>query len=496
MQDILSFCTPESVGVSSKAISDFIDDLNRRKLTMHSCIIMRHGKVCAEWYAEPFVQDELHRMYSTSKTFSSMALGILIGDGRVRLTDKICDYFPEYCPENMHEWIAETTVREALMMSCSHTKGTYGMADDNFVSNHFTKPCEHPSGTLFVYSTSASNCIASIVEKISGKPMMEFLKDRALREIAFSEKADCVQMPQGGAWGGSGVLCSTRDLARFALLVYNDGYANGKQLLPKDYVREAKSFQIDNNLSGHLDNLHGHGYGYQIWRIFENGYGFLGMGGQVALSFPDYDLIYCMTGDVQGALNSYMPFTDALYYNILKTLKKYDTTDVLPENPEAMVELNAKMKDFSIPLPNGKMRSAFADKIHGKVYKTEDNPMQIDSFYLTFGDNDGVFHYHTPRGDKEIPFGFGEYIISEFPETHYSGRRIHVPLERGYRSMSAAAWSEEHKMVVRTYIIDDFFGNATITFSFKNNYATVYMSKKAEGFLDEYQGEMTGRLDE
>ena len=302
-------------------------------------------------------------------------------------------------------------------------------------------------------------------------------------------------MPQGGSWGGSGVLCSTRDLARFALLVYNDGYANGKQLLPKDYVREAKSFQIDNNLSGHLDNLHGHGYGYQIWRIFENGYGFLGMGGQVALSFPDYDLIYCMTADVQGDPNGYIPFTDALYYNILTTLKKHDTIDLLPVNPQANAELNAKIEGFAIPLPNGKVSSSFAGKVCGNVYKTKDNPMQIDYFYLTFEKNKGIFHYHTPRGDKKISFGFEEYIISEFPETHYSGRRMHTPLGRGYRSMSAAAWSEEHKLVVCTYVIDDFLGNLTITFSFKKNLATVYMSKKAEGFLDEYQGEMTGCLD-
>ncbi len=494
MKDILEFATPEAVGVSSAAISDFIDDVVRRKLAMHSCIIIRHGKVCAEWYAPPFKQDELHRMYSTSKTFSSMALGILIGDGKVRLDDLVSDYFPEYCPADMHEWIKNTTIRDALMMATSHTKGTYGIADTNYVSNTFTKPCEHPSGSMFIYDTNASNCIASIVERVSGQKMMDFLLDRALREIGFSENTDCIEMPQGGAWGGSGVLCSTRDLARFALLVYNDGYANDKQLLPRDYVIAAKSKQIDNNLSGHYDNLHGFGYGYQIWRIFENGYGFLGMGGQVALSFPEHDLIYCMTSDVQGNPQGYIPFTEALYYNILKTLKKGDTATALPENSAAYDALKRKMESFSLPRPFGNSTSTFADKVSGKVYKAYENPMQISEFYLTFSKNEGTFNYKTPRGDKKIRFGLFDFITEEFPETHYYGRKMHVPLGRGYRSMSMAAWSEEHRLSLRTYVIDDFFGNMTITFAFKGDLVTVNMFKKAEGFLTEYQGEMVGKI--
>jgi hypothetical protein len=303
-------------------------------------------------------------------------------------------------------------------------------------------------------------------------------------------------MPQGGAWGGSGVLCSTRDLARFALLVYNDGYANGKQLLPRDYVIAAKSKQIDNNLSGHYDNLHGFGYGYQIWRIFENGYGFLGMGGQVALSFPEHDLIYCMTSDVQGNPGSYISFTEALYYNILKTLKKGDTAAALPENVTAYDTLKQKMESFSLPRPFGNSTSTFADKVNGKVYKANENPMQISEFYLTFSENEGTFHYKTPRGDKKIRFGLFDFITEEFPETHYYGRKMHVPLGRGYRSMSMAAWSEEHRLSLRTYVIDDFFGNMTITFAFKGDLVTVNMFKKAEGFLAEYQGEMVGKIKE
>ena len=216
MKDILEYASPEEVGIPSSAIADFIDDIQARRLMTHSFIIIRHGKVCAECYCPPFKADELHRMYSTSKTFASMALGILVDEGKVGLEDKVADYFPEYCPANMHQWIKELTVREALVMSTCNAKRFYTVKDENFVSHMFNIEPEHLSGTLFNYSTNATNAVSAIVEKLTGMPLLEFLKERALLEIGFSPDSHVIEMPQGGSWLGSGVLCSTRDLARFA----------------------------------------------------------------------------------------------------------------------------------------------------------------------------------------------------------------------------------------------------------------------------------------
>ena len=206
MKDILEFATPEEVGIPSSAISDFIDDIQARALMTHSFIIIRHGKVCAEAYCPPFKQDEFHRMYSTSKTFASMALGILVGEGRVKLDDRIGDHFPEYCSDKTHEWIKNITVRECLMMSTANAKMHYNMRSPNFVSHMFDLEPEKLSGVMFDYSTNATNIVTAIVEKLTGMPLLEFLKERALLEIGFSPDSKVVEMPQGGSWCGSGVL--------------------------------------------------------------------------------------------------------------------------------------------------------------------------------------------------------------------------------------------------------------------------------------------------
>ena len=102
---VLKTTTPESVGISSKVIREYIESLIERGVNLHSFLVMRDGKICAEGYCPPYTEDKLQRMYSISKTFSSAAIGMMVTEGRIKLSDKITDYFPEYVPENPHKYL-------------------------------------------------------------------------------------------------------------------------------------------------------------------------------------------------------------------------------------------------------------------------------------------------------------------------------------------------------------------------------------------------------
>ncbi|MCQ2446127.1 MAG: serine hydrolase, partial [Clostridia bacterium] len=95
-KDILTFTSPAAAGVSPKCVSTFLDDVRARELALHSFVFLRHGKVFAEGYAAPFKEGEFHRMYSVSKTFVSMAVGALIGEGKLSLDDPVSKYLPEF----------------------------------------------------------------------------------------------------------------------------------------------------------------------------------------------------------------------------------------------------------------------------------------------------------------------------------------------------------------------------------------------------------------
>ena len=71
------------------------------KTDIHSVVVLRHGKVIGEIYPAPFAPEYRHTMYSCSKTFVGAAVGLAIADNRLRLTDRVAAFFPEFLPDSV-----------------------------------------------------------------------------------------------------------------------------------------------------------------------------------------------------------------------------------------------------------------------------------------------------------------------------------------------------------------------------------------------------------
>ena len=90
---------PEVVGIDSLWIKNFLDRLESCHLPRHSFILMKDDKIVAESYYAPYKADTLHRMFSITKSFVSVAIGLLAEEGKLSLDDKIVSFFPEKLPE-------------------------------------------------------------------------------------------------------------------------------------------------------------------------------------------------------------------------------------------------------------------------------------------------------------------------------------------------------------------------------------------------------------
>ena len=78
---------PEVEGVPSGALIALMDSLmGLPKTDIHSVMVLRHGKVIAEIYPEPFAPEYRHTVYSCSKTFVGAAVGLAISENRLRLS--------------------------------------------------------------------------------------------------------------------------------------------------------------------------------------------------------------------------------------------------------------------------------------------------------------------------------------------------------------------------------------------------------------------------
>src|SRR5688572_32934800 len=87
--------TPEAEGVSSTAILNFIDAFSSSKHEPHSIMILRHGKVIAEGWWNPYRADLVHTMYSVSKSFTATAVGFAVAEKKLSVTDKVVGFLPE-----------------------------------------------------------------------------------------------------------------------------------------------------------------------------------------------------------------------------------------------------------------------------------------------------------------------------------------------------------------------------------------------------------------
>ena len=89
---------PEAEGVASEGIIQFIDALESENNEMHSFVILRHGKIISEAWWSPYGKNLRHIMFSVSKSFTSVGVGIAIEEKKLKLTDKVYTFFPSRCP--------------------------------------------------------------------------------------------------------------------------------------------------------------------------------------------------------------------------------------------------------------------------------------------------------------------------------------------------------------------------------------------------------------
>ena len=265
MAEVFTYASPESVGIPSAEIEACIRELEAQELYMHSFMVIRYGKIVAEGYWKPFDKDFRHRMYSVSKSFVTGAIGLLLEEEKIKLSDRVCTYFPEYPEESLHPYVKDTTIRDLLIMATPYEL-SYSFEITEWVESFFTGKPNKPAGTVFCYDTTASFMLNVLVERITGKPYMEYLYDKILYKLDFSQNVKCIKSPDGYSWGGSGVLCTTLDLAKYAYIFLKGGKVNGEQLISESFVKEAISKQIESDTFGHGGNIYtAMGYGYQIY---------------------------------------------------------------------------------------------------------------------------------------------------------------------------------------------------------------------------------------
>ena len=486
---------PEEVGIPSEKIHEFISTIEKRGAIMHSMIITRYGKTVLEKYWAPFHRDFNHRMYSSTKSYTAIGIGLLEEEGKISLDEKLVDIFPEKIETEISDYLKEQTVRQLLTMTTvGNPVNWFQDGDPDRVHLYLNKhPNQHPAGTVWEYDSAGSQVLATIVEKRSGMELLAYLKSKLFNKMGTFQNAKILKTRNGDAWGDSALLCTTRDAVSFAQLLMDGGVWNGERLMNESFVRTATSKVVDNK-SSWRPGCYTHGYGYQIWRTEQNGFSFLGMGDELTIALPDRGIIISTTADHQGTDNLIRNIMVNAFFDIIVNNTK-DTP--LAPNPEAYAALEERTKDLKLRALEGMPDSDFREKLSGTTYVCEPNPMGITEFTFTFsGKDEGELRYVNAQGEKVIPFGVNHNVFGKFPQLGYSNEFGGLRTTDGfmYNDAVSLAWLEEKKLMLFVQIIDQYFGLMSAVFAFRDNYAAAQFAKVGEDFLGEYQGNFNARI--
>lgn len=365
--------SPESLGVDPAAVSAFVDAVEAKVGGLHSFMLLRKGQVAAEAWWTPYAPEHPHVLYSLSKSFCSTAVGFAVAEGKLKVDDSVISFFPDQLPAIVSENLRAMKVRHLLSMSTGHDKDatgpTTGAADGNWPKAFFALPVEHAPGSKFVYNSAATYMCSAIVQKLTGKPIVEYLKPRLFDPLGI-EGATWETDPKGVNTGGWGLKVKTEDIARFGQCYLQKGKWNGKQVVSEAWVAEATNKHIENGTSPTSD--WNQGYGYQFWRCRHGAYRGDGAFGQYCVVMPEQESVLAITsglGDMQAVLN-------CVWDHLLPGIGVDSKTEI--------GELRRKLKALEVHAPVGKPTSPMAAQVSGKTFRLDSNPEKIEAVSFSF----------------------------------------------------------------------------------------------------------------
>ena len=454
---------------------------------MHSLIIMRGNNICMESYYKPYDNNSLHRMFSMTKSLVSLGIGCLYGEHKLSLDDHIVDYFKDKLPQNgAYDYMKMLTIRDMLTMRTCHDSTTYKTAGiTDWVGSFFTVKPVHAPGTQFSYDTSSTHVLGALIERLSGMRLIDYLKEKFLNELGFSEDTFILPDPCGIPMGGSGICARPVDMLKIIYLISKDGVYNDKQLIPADYIKAARMKQSDPyGKSGTLEEMQG--YGYQIWITRNGGYALYGMAGQLALYVPDKDIYMVTTADTLGRQGGVQCIYDAFWEEIYNKID--DETSINNETDAQLAEYNTFINSRELFCLKDSTASSYENLINNVTYVCDENVCNMTAVKVTIHNADnastdtnnttrkwGTITYTNETGTHSIDFGFGYNIVSEFPIYNF-------------RCAASAVWKCDNNLLIKIQIIDSAIGNLYISLSYKDNYASVFLKKYEETFFNEFNG--------
>jgi CubicO group peptidase (beta-lactamase class C family) len=292
---------PEAQGVDSRQLAGLFERIAESGYAIDSVTIVRHGAIVADAYAAPHEPQDLHAVYSCTKSVVSTLIGIAIDKNLVAGVEvPLLDLFADVTVENSDADKEALTLEHALIMSTGmgsqdsylyRWRGLTAMREsDNWTAHALSFPMVAEPGTRFDYSNTASYLLSSALQRTTGMTAAEFADQHLFGPLGITDY-EWTESPEGVNIGWSDLALAPRDMAKIGYLMLRNGEWEGARIVSGEWVAAATREHI---AAGTLSD----GYGYQWWVNSVGYFMALGYAGQYIVVLPEQDAVVVFTSDL------------------------------------------------------------------------------------------------------------------------------------------------------------------------------------------------------
>ncbi len=282
--------TPEDAGLNDA----FMESRHAamEEIGTMSSLIVRHGVIADEYYADGYDEKTVFPVHSASKTITGALTGIAIDEGLLEGVDvPVAPFFPEMEESGRYEGL---TVGHLLTntsgIASTESRWYEWQSSPDWLQYLFELPIEAAPGQTFHYSTGNTHLLSAILEQVTGERLFDYAKEKIFDPVGLVSVRLHTD-PQGIGDGWNGFSMTARDMALFGQRLLNKGSVNWEKVIPAEWVEEMSSVQVARGGAG-TD------YGYQTWvHTFAGHDGFYayGFGNQYIFVIPDLELVITFT---------------------------------------------------------------------------------------------------------------------------------------------------------------------------------------------------------
>ena len=295
--------TPEMQGMDPAKLMIADEFVRQRLPDAYSLLVVRNGYLVFEKYYAKGHPDRYAVVHSVTKSVMATLIGIALEKGYLKNVDQhMADYLPSYFTDEMDPRKRDITIEHLLTMSAGFKWDDWGPELYDFIWSEdpagyaINRAQVNDPGTVFNYNSSISHLLSVILTKASDTTTFEFADHHLFKPLGIRHRAWSSDI-QGFYYGGFGLALSARNLAKIGFLYLNNGFWDGRSIVPEVWVKASTRQQIQ----ARTHPIYGEfAYGYQWWVKDVDGlssYRAWGRRGQFIVVVPGLDLVIAVTSD-------------------------------------------------------------------------------------------------------------------------------------------------------------------------------------------------------